>query len=484
MTKNDLPNKPLNKTDTPPARAAGSGENPLGSAPIGGLIVKYATPAIVSMLVGAAYNVTDQVFIGNIIGIYGNGATNVAFPLVTFCIALALLIGVGSASNFNINMGAGKKEEAAHYAGAGLTLMVVAGIVLAVFVLIFINPLMRAFGATANVFPLAVEYTSITAYGIPFLIFGNACSNLIRADGRPTYSMVCTVTGAVINVILDYLFMYHFNMAMAGAAYATVIGQMVSALMALQYMTRFRSVKIMPEYLKPKAFYVFGIIKLGTANFINHVIMVTVQITMNNVLRKYGAGSIYGSDIPLAVSGVVAKVTIIIISFSVGTAQGCQPIYGFNTGAKKYERVKETYKRAAIFVLLISFVAFACFQLFPRQIVSIFGSGDVLYYEFAEKYMRIFMMMVCIVGIQPLTVNFFSASGKAKQGIFLSLTRQGLFLLPLLIILPMYMGINGVLIAGPIADSLAVVWCLTLVFIEMRRLTAKSRDQELLLIKN
>ena len=464
-----------------PNRASSPDENPLGYAPIGGLILKYATPAIVSMLVTAAYNITDQIFIGNVIGMYGNGATNVAFPLVTMCAALAQITGIGSASNFNINMGAGKKDDAARYVGNGLTMIVCAGVLLALVTRIFLKPLMYAFGATDNVFPLAVEYTGITLYGIPFLIFSNACSNLIRADGRPTYSMICTVTGAVLNVFLDYLLMFPFKLGIAGAAYATITGQIVSAVMVLLYMLRFRSVKITRELLIPRLKYVLGIVKLGTANFINQFIMMIAQITMNNVLTKYGATSIYGGDIPLAVAGVIAKINTILIALAVGTAQGCQPIHGFNTGAKKYDRVKATFKRALIFVLAFSITAFIIFQLFPRQIVGIFGGGDDLYFEFAERYMRVFMMMVCIFGIQPLTVNFFTASGKAKQGIFLSLIRQGLFLLPLLIILPIFLGIDGVLIAGPIADFMAVACCLALTLFEMRRITVLQREQTSLL---
>ena len=462
-----------------PRPAAGPEGNPLGYAPIGGLILKYAIPAIISMLVTAAYNITDQIFIGNVIGLYGNGATNVAFPLVTLCAALAQITGIGSASNFNINMGAGNKDDAARYVGVGLTMMVTAGVVVAAAVLVFLKPLMIAFGATDNVLPLAVEYTGITAYGIPFLIFSNACSHLIRADGRPTYSMICTITGAAINVFLDYLFMFPFKMGIAGAAYATIIGQIISGAMVLQYMLRFRSVKINRSFLIPKLKFVSGIVKLGTANFINQMIMTVVQITMNNVLTRYGALSVYGGDIPLAVAGIIAKINTIFAALAVGTALGCQPIHGFNTGAKKYDRVKATYKRALIFVLAFSIVAFTCFQLFPRQIVSVFGGGSDLYFEFSERYMRIYMMMICIFGIQPLTVNFFTASGKAKQGIFLSLTRQGLFLLPLLLILPLFFGIDGVLYSGPIADFLAVALCLTLVGFEMRRITALQREQQL-----
>jgi Na+-driven multidrug efflux pump len=207
------------------------------------------------------------------------------------------------------------------------------------------------------------------------------------------------------------------------------------------------------------------------ANFTNHIIMTTVNIVMNNTLKHYGALSVFGSDIPLAVSGVVAKLNTILSAFAVGLAQGCQPILGFNIGAKNYGRVKETYKKAFVFTVTISVVFFLAFQLFPRQIVSIFGGGNESYFLFAVRYMRIFMMMVCVYGIQPLSVNYFTATGKAKQGIVLSVSRQGAFLLPLLIILPMIFGIEGVLYAGPTADTFAVLLSVFLVFHDFRKMS-------------
>ena len=474
---------PEEKKGMPP-RSYNTENNPLGHAPIGGLIVKYAVPAIIGMLVGSAYNVADQIFIGNVVGMYGNGATNVAFPLVTMCNALSQLTGIGTASNFNINMGAGKKTEAARFIGNGLAMVVLAGILLSTITLIFLKPLMIAFGATENVLPLALEYTGITLFGFPFLIFSSACSHLIRADGKPTYSMVCMIVGAVLNVFLDYLLMFPFQMGVKGAAYATVISQIVSGTMVIIYMIRYRSVKITPDLLILKLKNVVGIVKLGAANCINQFIMMAVQVTMNNVLTKYGAISIYGNDIPLAVSGVITKISMITVSLSVGTALGCQPILGFNTGAEKYDRVKTTYKKAVVAVLTFSIISFILFQLFPRQIVSVFGSGDELYYQFAERYMRIFLMMVCIYGIQPISINFFTSTGKAKQGIFLTLTRQGLLLLPLLFILPAIIGIDGVLIAGPVSDFTAVTLCLILVTREMRRMTELQRRKNSLAVED
>ncbi|MDO5538842.1 MAG: MATE family efflux transporter [Eubacteriales bacterium] len=446
-------------------------ENPLGYAPIVGLLRKFAIPSIISMLVNAAYNITDQIFIGHVVGMLGNAATNVAFPIVTLTVAFSQLVGVGTASNFNISLGAEEEGEAKNFIGTGLTLMSVMGILIMCIVLTLKTPILTLCGATENVLPYSQMYLGITALGIPFLLFSSSGSHLIRADGSPAYSMVCTVVGAVLNVFLDWLFMFIFKWGIQGAAVATITGQIISFILCLYYFTRFRTFKIKLRMLGLRVEYIIRIAKLGISNFINQVIMMLVNIIMNNTLTHYGALSVYGSDIPLAVSGVIAKLNSILSAFSVGLAQGSQPILGFNMGAKNYSRVKETYKKALSVALAISIAAFLLFQLFPRQIVSIFGSGDELYFQFAERYMRIFMMMVCVFGVQPLTVNYFTGTGNMRQGIVISLSRQGFFLIPLLILLPMVFGLDGVLYAGPIADFLACVFSLTMVFINFKKLT-------------
>lgn len=452
--------------------------NPLGYAPVGGLIRKFAVPSIISLLVNAAYNITDQIFIGHVVGMLGNAATNVAFPVTTLTTAFAQLIGVGTAANFNISVGAKKQEEARRFIGTGLTLMSILGIFLMAMVLVLKTPILLLCGATEQVLPYSQLYLGITAFGLPFLLFTNAGSILIRADGSPSYSMTCTVTGAVLNVFLDWLFMFVFQWGIQGAAVATIVGQIVSFLLCVRYFPRFKTLKIELAMLGLKLKYVVKIAKLGTSNFINHTIMMLVNIVMNNTLTHYGALSVYGSEIPLAVSGVVAKLNSILAAFAVGLAQGCQPILGFNMGAKNFGRVKETYKKAVLVAVAISVLAFLLFQTFPRQITGIFGTGDELYFEFAERYLRIFMMMVCVYGIQPMTVNYFTSIGDVRQGIVLSLSRQGFFLLPLLIGLPMWFGLDGVLYAGPIADSLACVLSLVLVGVNFRRLTVMQEEVE------
>lgn len=452
--------------------------NPLGYAPIAGLIRKFAVPSIISMLVTAAYNITDQIFIGNVVGMLGNAATNVAFPLTTITTAFAQLIGVGTAANFNINMGAKRVDEARRYIGTGLTLMGLVGMLILCIVLLLKTPLLLLCGATENVLPYAQLYLGITAFGLPFHLATHMSSTLIRADGSPRYSMLCTIFGAVLNVFLDWLFMFVFHWGIQGAAAATIIGQIASFLLCLCYYPHFKTFRIERSMLGLKASYVISIAKLGTSNFINHTIMTLVNIVMNNTLAYYGALSVYGSDIPLAVSGVVAKLNSVLISFSVGLAQGCQPILGFNMGARQYGRVKETYKKALVVVLVIGAFALVLFQFFPRQITSIFGSGDELYYQFAEQYLRIFMMMVCLNGIQPLSVNYFTSIGDVHRGIVLSLSRQGFLLLPLLIALPMIFGLDGVLYAGPTADAMACTLSLFLIRRNFRKLTELQRQEK------
>lgn len=451
-------------------------ENPLGVAPVFGLIRKFAIPSIVSMLVMAAYNITDQIFIGHVEGMLGNAATNVAFPTVTLTTAFAQMVGIGTAANFNIHMGAKEEEKAKSFIGTGVTMMAIFGIFIMCFVLVFKQPILLLCGATDAVLPLALSYLSITAIGLPFHLFSNAGSHLIRADGSPAYSMLCTVSGAVLNILLDALFMYGFRWGIQGAAFATIIGQFVSFLLCVLYFPKMKSFRFSAGLLGIKAVYLVRIVKLGTSNFINQIIMMTVNITLNNMLAKYGARSVYGSEIPLAVSGVVAKLNSIMSSFSVGLAQGCQPIWGFNLGAGNYDRVKDTYKKALAVAVSIGLAALFAFQVFPRQIVSIFGSGDALYFEFAVKYMRIYLLLVFVQTVQPLSVNYFTGIGNVKQGILISLSRQGFLLLPMLVIFPMFFGINGVLYAGPVSDFLACVLSLSLVFYNFRHLGDGKAD--------
>ena len=430
------------------------------------------------MLVGAAYNITDQIFIGHVVGMLGNAATNVAFPTVTLTTGISMLFGIGTAANFSINLGAGNEEEARRFVHTGIAGVAAAGIITGLTVFLLRNYIVVLCGADAdgNVFPYAVSYLSITALGLPFQMFTHTSSTIIRADGSPRYSMMCTVTGAIVNVGLDWLFMYPLGMGIRGAALATVTAQIISFCIAVGYYPHFRAFDIRARELKVSKTHLIGSMEAGIPNFCNHMLMMTTNIVLNNMLATYGALSVYGSDIPLAVSGVAQKTSMIMVSFAVGIAQGCQPVWGFNLGAKKYDRVKGAYWRAFAAAFAIGVIFFFAFQLFPRQIVSIFGTGSDLYYEFAEKYLRVFMMLVFFQNIQPVSINYFSATGNHRQGLLVSLSRQGLFLIPLLVILPKFMGLNGILAASPISDTLAFIMSVSMVVLSFRQFRECDND--------
>ena len=445
-------------------------ENPLAAERIGKLIAKFAIPAIISMLVSSLYNIVDQIFIGQGVGMLGNAATNIAFPISIICTATALLLGIGSASNYNLESGAGNSKKASQIVGTGLAVLIISGISIGIIVLVFLDPLLHLFGVTPDVLPLAQDYTGITAFGIPFLILTTGGNHLIRADRSPTYSMACMLTGAIINTILDPLFIFGFQWGIKGAAGATVIGQVISGFLVIIYFCKFRNLELTRDMLRPKGAMLKAIASLGLAACINQIAMAIVQITMNNTLRHYGASSVYGTDIPLACVGVISKVNMVFMAICIGISQGCQPIWGFNYGAGRFSRVRKTFMMAFKISLLVGIVFFLCFQFFPRQLVSVFGTGSQEYFRFAERYFRIFMFMTFINGIQPMSSGFFTSIGEARLGIMVSLTRQVIFLLPLILLFPLFMGIDGVMYAGPIADGAAAFVAIGFALRELRRM--------------
>lgn len=449
-------------------------KNPLAVEKTGRLIARFAIPAIISMLVSSLYNIVDQIFIGQGVGMLGNAATNIAFPISIICTATALFLGIGSASNYNLESGAGRPEKAAQIAGTGLFMLAVCGILISVVVLAFLDPLLHVFGVTPEILPFARDYTGITAFGIPFLILTTGGNHIIRADRSPSYSMVCMLTGAIINTILDPLFIFTFHWGIKGAAAATIIGQIISGILVIYYFAKKRNMALEVSMLRPKAEHVKVIAGLGMASCINQIAMAAVQITMNNTLRYYGAQSMYGADIPLACVGVISKVNMVFMAICIGISQGCQPIWGFNYGAENYGRVRETYRKAFSICMTVGITFFLCFQLFPRQIVSIFGSGSEEYFHFAERYFKIFMFAAFLNGIQPMSSGFFTSIGKAKLGIVVSLTRQIIFLLPLILIFPVFMGIDGVMYAGPIADAAAALVAVGFAVRQMKEMRKKE----------
>ena len=323
--------------------------------------------------------------------------------------------------------------------------------------------------------PYAIDYMGITAIGLPFYVLSTGGNHLIRADRSPTYSMTCILAGAAINTILDPLFIFGFGWGIKGAAWATVIGQIVSGLLIIFYFSRLRKMYLDHSMLIPNARNLSAIFSLGMASCINQVAIAAVQIVMNNTLRHYGALSAYGSDIPIACAGIISKVNQVFMAICIGISQGSQPIWGFNYGAEKYSRVRQTYRYSVTLCTVIATIFFICFQFFPHQIVGIFGNGSDLYFHFAEKYLRIFMLMTFANGIQPMSAGFFTSIGKARLGVIMSLTRQVLFLLPLIVIFPVFFGIDGVMYAGPIADTSAFV--LAVVFARRELGVMKATEQ-------
>ena len=442
--------------------------NPLGELPVGTLLKKFAIPSIVAMLVSALYNIVDQFFIGHSIGELGNAATNIAFPLSISCTSIALLLGIGGASAFNLAMGEGDKERAPFYIGNSASMLLILGLILTIVTELFLEPLLLFFGSPAEVLPYAKEYTRITAYGFPMLILQAGGAHLVRADGSPKYSMVVNMTGAVINTILDALFIFKFGWGMRGAALATIIGQYIAAAMVIIYLLNYKTVKLKFKHFMVKASYVLRSASLGTASFFNQIAMMVVQILMLNSLKYYGARSVYGESIPIACAGIISKVGMMFFSFIIGISQGLQPIVSFNYGAKKFGRVKQATKLALFVSLLISIGSFLVFQLLPLQIIKLFGEGTQDYYDFAVKYFRIYFFFIFINFVQPIISNFFTATGRPQRGMFLSLTRQIIFLIPLIIILPRFFGINGIIYAGPIADAIAVIVTIIMGVVELR----------------
>lgn len=450
----------------------------LANEAVGKLLLKFAIPSIIAMLVSALYNIVDQFFIGRNVGELGNAATNIAFPLSTSCVAIALLFGIGGASAFNLAMGRGEKKVAGNYVGNAIVMMSSIGVILCVISQIWLVPMLSFFGSPDDVLEYAVEYTRITAFGFPFLILATGGGHLIRADGSPSVTMICNLTGAVINTVLDYIMIEMLGFGMKGAAIATLIGQMISAGIAIYYFAHYKTVKLSLKNLLPNPKY-FGLVaSLGLAPFINQLSMMIVQIIMNKSLKYYGSMSVYGEAIPIASVGIISKVSMVFFSFVIGISQGLQPIVSFNYGAKQYDRVKKGYFLACTAGFILSAIAFLCFQLLPRQIISLFGDGSQEYFDFAVRYFRVFLFFTFLNFSQPITSNFFTAIGKPLKGAFLSLTRQIIFLLPLILILPVYMGMDGIMYAGPIADFTAFIVAAFMMFLELRHKEFQKKQLE------
>ena len=427
--------------------------NPLGTAPVGRLLLQYAVPSIIATLISSLYNMVDQMFIGQRIGFLGNAATTVAYPLTFLCGALTILFSNGSSVNFNVCNGRKETDEALGFAGAGLTLLTLQGVIIGTLVFLFTPAFVRLFGATEEVFPYALTYMRLIAPGLPFLAITSGGTLLIRSDGSPRYALLCSMAGVALNFVLDYLFLFPLNMGIAGAALATVTGQIVSALLAAGYMLRFRTGKLERRHFALTSQKITQITSIGAAGSLNQAAMFVMNLVLNSSLSRYGALSPYGGSEALAAAGVVTKVNFLFYSTIIGCSIGGQPIMGFNFGAGNYDRVKKTSLLVFRYAFFIGAVETACFWLFPHQILSLFGGGAGGYEEFALRYMHEFMLLVVLAGVLPVSMNTMVSIKRPRNGIIISLSKQ-LVLIALLLILPRFMGIDGVLISGPIADFL------------------------------
>lgn len=420
---------------------------------------------------GALYSIVDQMFLGNGIGYIAIGATAIAFPIITLCMALALLCGVGGASNYNIESGKEQHDKARNAAGNALFFMCVGGIIIMAIVLLFLEPLLRLCGATDRLIDYALNYVGITAFGMPFLVLVTGGAHLIRADKRPEYSMMCILSGAILNVVLTPIFLFVFDWGIQGVAWSTVISQFASASLVVIYFLKHQNMGLKLHHFVPKRRTITRVFALGSATSINQAAMLIVQIVLNNQLAKYGALSMYGAEVAVSCAGIITKVSMIFLGMTIGVSHACQPIWGFNYGAKNYERVRETYKKAVFLCFSIGVFAFALFQLFPAQIVQVFGVTSSEGIAFAVRYFRIFMFMTFINGLQLMSSGFFTSIGRAKLGIITSLTRQIVFFVPLIMLLPIWFGgIEGIFYAGPIADSFAAVVVILIAVKELKNL--------------
>ena len=464
-------------------------ENILGTEKISKLMLKFSIPCIISLLVNSLYNIVDQIFIGWGVGYLGNGATNVVFPITMISLAFSLMLGDGAGAFLSIKLGEKKKEEASIGVGNAITLSVIVSTLLCIVSLIFMPKLLSLFGATEELLPYAKNYGYIIAIGVPFMMIGTTLNSIIKSDGQPAYAMKTMVIGAILNTILDPIFIFVFKWGVTGAALATIISQILTFILNILYLKKIKSIKINKKSFKLTKEASKKVSTLGISSFITQMSFVLVITVENNMLKKYGIDSKFGPNIPITVLGIVMKISQILNSIIVGLAVGAQPILGYNYGAEKYDRVKQTLKTTLKVSLVISTIAFILFQTIPDKLIGLFGGGDELYIEFACLSFRIYLMLVIFNGVQVPSGIFFQAIGKSVKSAILSLSRQILFLIPAMIILGKIFKIKGVLYAGPLADSLAFILSIILIIHELKvmkkpKTILENRQEEINLTNN
>lgn len=454
----------------------------LGEEKIPRLLIKFSVPCVMGLLIGALYNIVDQIFIGNSeLGYLGNAATGVSFPVLCIANALAWCVGDGAASFLSICSGKQDTDKAHRCVGTGITVTTVLSLVMAAVCLVFAEPLMRLFGASDQTADMAVTYFRITAAFFPCYLLLNVTNSMIRADGSPAYAMVAMLSGAVINIILDPVFIYIMKWGIAGAAWATVIGQVVSCLMCGVYFLRPKCFRLTLRSFIPDGKVLRQVILLGMATFVTQISIVVMALVCNMTLAYYGGLSRYGADIPISVFSIQTKVYTVVGNIGTGIVLGGQPIFGYNYGAGKMDRVRGTYRLVLLASLAVGLSATLLFQLWPELVINLFGAGDELYMEFAKKTFRIYLSLLSVTCLIKMTTVFFQSIGKSVQAVVASLARDILCFTPLAIFLSSALesrtpgaGINGILYAAPIADGIAAVVILVLTLTFFRKLPKKT----------
>lgn len=454
-------------------------ESPFATQPVGRLILKFAIPCVIALVVNSLYNIVDQIFIGWGVGYLGNGATNVVFPITIIALAFAVLIGDGGAAYMSLKMGEGDMESVKRGAANSTVMVTVVGVLLKAVFLIFLKPILTLFGATSSTDPLlreyAIQYGYIIGIGLPFTMISTALNAFIRADGNAGFAMFSMLLGAIINTVFDPIFIFACGMGVKGAAIATIMGQIASFIVSIAYIPRFKNFRFDFKSLKLKFGTCSKVLSLGVSSFITQIAITVVMVLFNNLLTNYGNLSEYGPDIPMTAMGIVMKVNQIMLSVLVGIAVGAQPIIGYNYGSKNFARVKKAFEISIAAAEIVAIICFFIFQFAPMAVVSLFGSEEGLYNEFAVKSFRIFLMLCPLNGFQTVAAIFLQAIGKPVKSAIVTLARQIVFLIPAAIILPMFIGVSVVLWAGPIADGLAFILAIAFIVYEIQKLKKLHR---------
>ena len=424
----------------------------LGTAPLGKLMVKFALPCTISLLVGALYNIVDQIFIGWGVGYLGNGATNVVFPLTVLALGLAVMIGDGACSYVSICFGKNRQEDANRAVGSAVTLSVLVGVLVAVLYAVFRTPILLLFGATEANLAYAKEYFTYITIGIPIYVFGQAINPIIRSDGSPRFAMFSMLAGAIANCILDPIAIFVLHWGVMGAAVATVAGQVITAAMGVWYLCHTKALRLKKDDFKLRGKILAAYLPLGLCSFLAQISLVIAMAATNNMLVQYGAGSKYGADIPLTVLGIVMKVFQIIISITIGMSAGCIPIVGYNYGAEQYGRCRGILWRLMGAEFALGVLALLVTQLFPRQLIGLFGAESALYNEFAVLTFRVYLCMLPLATVNKAAFIFMQALGRPVESAGLSFFREVLLAVPLVLLLPRAFGLMGVLYSMPAAD--------------------------------